>query len=142
MREATAQAKRLPPISILILFLGSVATAAVYSLSGSGSQTLTISVCALTLWLLFSTREAQRREAWALKQSLDELRESLRVTHALLEASELQGAEELRSTLLPAAARESLVPASEQVEPRAAPRERERDTIEEETRRVSAVAVV
>jgi hypothetical protein len=103
--EAGARVKRLSmlvPKSMALLFLGSVATGAVYGLSASGSQTLTTGVCALTLWLLFSLRETQQREALALRRSLDELRKSLHVTHALLEASELQGVEELRSSMLPA----------------------------------------
>jgi hypothetical protein len=90
-------------VSTLVLLLGAVVTGAVYELSGSASQALTTAVSTLTLWLLSATREAQRREARALRDSLDALRESLRVTHALLEASELQDVEELRSSMLPRA---------------------------------------
>jgi Flp pilus assembly protein TadB len=102
--EAGARARRLSrqlPLSIAVLFLGCVVTGAVYGLSASVSQTLTTFVCAATLWLLLFVYDAQQRQAAAMKRSLDELRASLHVTHALLEATELQGAEELRSTLLP-----------------------------------------
>lgn len=118
--EAGAQVKRLGgaiPKSLALLFLGSIVTGAVYGLSGQLSQALTSGVCSLTLWLVFVTRETQAREARALRQSLDALRESLRVTHALLEAAELQDVEELRSSLLPresapprACARDSTIP--------------------------------
>jgi hypothetical protein len=90
-------------VSTLVLFLGGIVTGAVYGLSGSLAQALTTAVCMLTLWLLAATREAQRRESQAIKESLDALRESLRVTHALLEASELLDVEELRSSKLPRA---------------------------------------
>ena len=90
-------------VSTLVLLLGGIVTGAVYGLSGSSAQALSTAVSMLTLWLLSATREAQRREAQAIKESLDELRESLRVTHALLEASELQDVEELRSSKLPRA---------------------------------------
>lgn len=90
-------------LSTLVLFLGAIVTSAVYGLSGSPSQALITAISMLTLWLLSATREAQRREAQAIKESLDALRESLRVTHALLEASELQDVEELRSSKLPRA---------------------------------------
>lgn len=123
--EAGARLKRTgarAPKGILLLFLGSLVTGAVFGLSGSLAQTLTTALCALTLSLSFSLREAQQREALALRRSLDELRASLRVTHALLEASELQGAEELRNSKLPPVSVE----------------EREDD----ETRRISLCAVV
>lgn len=90
-------------VSTLVLLLGAIVTGAVYGLSNSAAQALTTAVCMLTLWLLSATREAQRRESQAIKESLDALRESLRVTHALLEAAELQDVEELRSSKLPRA---------------------------------------
>jgi hypothetical protein len=105
------------PKGVALLFFGSVLTGAVYGLSGSAAQTLTTGVSALTLWLVFSVREAQQQEALALRRSLEELRASLRVTQALLEASELQGAEELRNSRLP--------PASASVEARATAREQD-----------------
>lgn len=114
--------------SFAVLFLGGLTTGAVYGLSASGSQTLCAGLCAATLWLLQLSRQSQAREAAALRRSLDELRSSLRVTHALLEASELQGAELLRSSTLP----------PEALETRARGREQSYD--DDETRRVDAIA--
>jgi hypothetical protein len=128
--EAGARVQRTRarlPKGVALVFLGSVLTGAVYGLSGSASQTLTTAVCTLTLWLLFSVRAAQQQDALALRRSLDELRASLRVTHALLEASELHGAEELRNSRLP--------PLSASAEAR------EQDD-DDETRRISLSAIV
>lgn len=103
----TRRAGAAVPKGFVLLFLGGVATGAIYGLSGEISQALLSVVCILTLWLVFVTREAQEQQAQALRQSLDALRESLHVAHALLEAAELQDVEELRSSRLP---RESATP--------------------------------
>jgi hypothetical protein len=129
--EAGARVQRTRaslPKGLTLLFLGSVLTGAVYGLSGSAAQTLTTAVCTLTLWLLFSVREAQQLEALALRRSLEELRASLRVTQALLEASELQGAEELRNSRLPPASATASAEARQQED--------------DETRRISMTAIV
>ncbi len=127
-RAAHWTASGSPLVSTLVLLLGGIVTGAVYGLSGSPSQALTTAVCMITLWLLSATREAQRREALAIRESLDALRESLRVTHALLEAVELQDVEELRSSKLPRAS----------TLPRPATRE---SLAEEQTTRLSTTAV-
>jgi hypothetical protein len=118
--QFTRRAGGAVPKSLALLFLGSLVVGAVYGWSGEVSQALTSAVCSLTLWLVFVTRETQAREARALQQSLDALRESLHVTHALLEAAELQDVEELRSSRLPresatprASARDSTLPNSD-----------------------------
>jgi hypothetical protein len=134
--EAGAQMKRLSdaaPKSLALVFLASITTGAVYGLSGQLSQALTTAVCSLTIWLVFVSRETQAREARALRQSLDELRESLRVTHALLEASELQDVEELRSSLLPRESAPPRAPAHDSTLPD--------DAEDDQTRRVSTTAM-
>ncbi len=85
-----------PGLSVAILWVtGLGAGVLVLDRTGSWQHALITGTCVFALVTLSSMRNAQQREALAVSQQLEELRQSLRVTHALLDVDVLDGAEHL-----------------------------------------------